>query len=216
MRLLIFGPPGCGKGTQSHNIAKTYKIVEIATGDIFETEMLRKTDLGRKIENIMKKGFLVSDDITNALVEKRLSQPDCRRGFIIDGYPRNVNQALYLERILDKLNEAIDAVIYLDILKDKLIERITNRRTCSNCQTTFNLLYNPPKNDNICDECGGELYISDLDKPEVTKTRLEIYATQTYPAFEYWRNKVTPIIVNADQKIGKVFEDIKQELKKIK
>lgn len=216
MRLLIFGPPASGKGTQSYNIAKYLNIVEISTGDIFEKEMLNQTELGKKIESFMKRGILVPDDITNSLVEKRLNQSACRKGYIIDGYPRTVNQSLELEKFLSKLNEKIDAVVYLNIPEDRLIERIKNRRTCSECQATFNLLTNPPKKDNVCDECGGRLYISELDKPEVIKIRLEVYRRETYPAFEYWKSRTKLIIVNGSQDIKKVFEDIKRGLKQMK
>ncbi|MBU1202064.1 MAG: adenylate kinase [Nanoarchaeota archaeon] len=204
MNLIIFGPQASGKGTQAEKIASNYQIIHISTGDIFRNNISKGTELGRIAKEIINKGNLVPDDITNKIVENRLAQKDCDKGFILDGYPRNYHQVEFL----DKLHRKITRVINLDVPREELIKRISNRRVCSDCKANYNLIYIKPKKQGLCDECEGTLVQRDDDKPKAIEKRLNIYDNQTKQLLDFYQKKGVLININGDQPIEKVFKDI--------
>lgn len=183
--LIIFGPPGAGKGTYTSSLSTLLKIAGISTGDIFREEIKRNSVLGRKVADFVKKGELVPDEITIDVLKKRVSEPNCQRGFILDGYPRTIAQAKALEKIAK-----IDAVIRIIVPEWIIIERLSNRRICGNCDAIYNLRHLKPKIEGVCDKCGGKLYQREDDKPEVIKERLKVYETQTQPLIDYYKRKL--------------------------
>ena len=202
--MIIFGPQASGKGTQAEKIASNYQIIHISTGDIFRNNISKGTELGRIAKEIINKGNLVPDDITNKIVENRLAQKDCDKGFILDGYPRNYHQVEFL----DKLHRKITRVINLDVPREELIKRISNRRVCSDCKANYNLIYIKPKKQGLCDECEGTLVQRDDDKPKAIEKRLNIYDNQTKQLLDFYQKKGVLININGDQPIEKVFKDI--------
>jgi len=186
--LIIFGPPGAGKGTYTARLAERLKIAGIATGDIFRNEVKRGTELGRRVRPFVNKGELVPDEITIGVLKERLPQPNSEKGFILDGYPRTMKQAKALDRMA-----RIDAVIRLIVPEWVIIERLSNRRVCRGCGTIFNVKYLKPRVEGVCDKCGGELYQREDDKPEVIRQRLTVHERQTQPLIEYYKDK-TPIL----------------------
>ena len=195
MKIVFLGPPGSGKGTYASRIAPKFNIPHISTGDIFREHLKKGTDIGKKIERVMKEGNLVSDDIVMEVVKERISRDDCKNGYIFDGFPRTLEQA----RMLDEMDN-IDVVINIVVPDDWVIKRITSRRTCRKCGKIYNVLFIRPKEEGKCDECGGELYVRDDEKEEVIKERLRVYKELTEPLIEYYRKKgllkdlVTPSI----------------------
>jgi len=186
--LIIFGPPGAGKGTYTSRLATRLGIVSIATGDMFREEIKRNTALGKKVADFVHKGALVPDEIVVGILEERIKEPSSKKGFILDGFPRTVQQAQALDKIAK-----IDAVIRLIVPEWIIIERLSNRRICSNCGEVYNIRYLKPKVEGVCDKCGGRLYQREDDKPEVVKERLKVYEKQTQPLIEYYKKK-TPIV----------------------
>jgi adenylate kinase len=192
--LIIFGPPGAGKGTYTSRLATRLKIASIATGDMFREEIKRNTTLGKKVADFVNKGALVPDNIVVDILEKRIKEPNSKKGFILDGYPRTVQQAQALEKIAK-----IDAVIQIIVPEWIIIERLSNRRICRNCGAIYNLRFIKPQIEGICDKCGGQLYQREDDKPEVIKERLKIYEKQTQPLIEYYKRKIPVIEVETPQ-----------------
>jgi adenylate kinase len=184
MNLVFLGPPGAGKGTVAKKIADEYGIPHISSGDLFRGEIKAQTALGKKVESILKSGELVPDDVTIDLVKSRLSQPDAENGFILDGFPRTTAQA-------DKLLEitTLDSVLNFLILDEAVIARLSGRRTCRNCGNMHHIEFMPPKQEGVCDVCGGELFIRDDDQPESITHRLKVYKEQTQPLIEYFSKK---------------------------
>ncbi len=195
MRIVLLGPPGAGKGTYASYFKEKYCIPHISTGDIFREEVAKGTELGKKIKEYLDKGLLVPDEIVIEVVRKRLSQPDCQRGFILDGFPRTINQA----KALDQMTK-IDAVIHLYVPLEVSIDRLSNRYICPKCNRIYNLKYNPPKNDLKCDYDGTPLIRRSDDTPEVIKKRYEIYYQTFKPILEYYREK--GILIEFDNTIG--------------
>ena len=216
MRLIIFGPPGAGKGTQAERIVKKTGIPHISTGDMFREAAAKQTELGRKVKEYMDKGELVPDDIVVKVVEERLKQPDCEKGFLLDGFPRTLIQAKALDEILERLKTRIDAVINLEVSEEEIIKRLSNRRVCKVCGAVYHLIFNPPKTPGKCDKCGGELYQRDDDKEEAIRNRLKVYQTQTQPLIEYYRKKEVLKNVNGNKSINDVEKEIENILKKLK
>lgn len=214
MKLLIMGRPGAGKGTQAVNIREYYNIPHISTGDIFRANLKEKTKLGLLAKEYMDKGQLVPDSLTNDLVKDRLSQADCKNGFLLDGFPRNIAQAQALDEFLKENNEALDAVLDIDVKPEVLIDRIVGRRVCKNCGATYHIKNNPSKQDGICDKCGGELMQRADDTYDTAYSRLKVYDEQTAPLLDYYRGQHLLKSVNGDQDFAKVFEDIKKVLAK--
>jgi len=212
VRIILLGPPGSGKGTQAKLLSKKYSIPHIAMGDILREEVAKKTPLGKKVNIYMSKGELVPDEIVIEVLKKRLQEADCVNGFILDGFPRTLNQAKALDNMLNELNLKIDAVIYIDVPDEEIMKRLSLRRTCKVCGRIYNLHYNPPKQDGKCDVCGGELIIRDDDKPEVIKNRLKVYNDQTKPLVNYYETHKLLIRINGVDPIDKVFQQIVKEL----
>ena len=188
MRLILVGPPGAGKGTQAVALAAHYKIPHISTGDIFRANLKNDTELGKKAQSFMDRGELVPDSVTNEMVKDRLGNSDVINGFLLDGFPRNTNQAEVLDAILLEKKMPLDAALELSIDNSEIVKRLSGRRTCRNCSATFHKDFEKPKVDGVCDKCNGELYQREDDKEEVITRRLEIYAQQTEPIISYYKN----------------------------
>ena len=187
MRLILVGPPGAGKGTQAVALAAHYKIPHISTGDIFRANLKNGTELGKQAQSFMDRGELVPDSVTNEMVKDRLGNSDLANGFLLDGFPRNTNQAEVLDVILKDKKMPLDAALELSIDNSEIIRRLSGRRTCRNCSATFHMDFEKPKVDGVCDKCNGELYQREDDKEEVITRRLEIYAQQTEPIISYYK-----------------------------
>jgi adenylate kinase len=187
MRLILVGPPGAGKGTQAVALAAHYKIPHISTGDIFRANLKNGTELGKQAQSFMDRGELVPDSVTNEMVKDRLGNSDVANGFLLDGFPRNTNQAEVLDVILKDKKMPLDAALELSIDNSEIIRRLSGRRTCRNCSATFHKDFEKPKVEGICDKCNGELYQREDDKEEVITRRLEIYAQQTEPIISYYK-----------------------------
>ena len=189
MNLILLGPPGAGKGTQAQMIVDRYHIPQISTGDILRAAVKEKTALGAKAKEFMDQGKLVPDELVIGIIEERLKEPDCRSGFILDGFPRTIAQAEALEPILAEMGKPIDHVINIEVDDEELVRRLTGRRTCRNCGAMFHLSFYPPKKDGSCDRCGGPLYQRGDDKEETIRTRLKEYQKQTAPLIQYYLEK---------------------------
>lgn len=189
MRLVLLGAPGAGKGTQAKMLIEKYKIPQISTGDILRKAVADGTPLGKEAKVIMDKGELVPDKIVLGLVDERVKQDDCKKGFILDGFPRNTVQAEALDKLLNDIKMPIDSALSVDVPKDDLMKRLTGRRTCKNCQQMYNVFYSPPKKDAVCDKCGGELFQRGDDKEDTIKKRLDVYDAQTAPLIDYYKKK---------------------------
>ena len=208
MNLVLMGLPGAGKGTQAEKIVEKYNIPHISTGDMFRAAIKGGTELGLKAKSFMDKGELVPDEVTIGIVRERLSKDDCKKGFLLDGFPRTVAQAEALENILSELNRPIDYVINVDVDKDILMERLTGRRICKECGATYHLVFNPPAKEDVCDRCGGELYQRADDNAETVQNRLDVNLKQTKPLLSFYEDKGTLRYINGQQDIKVVFEDI--------
>ncbi|MFZ5966772.1 MAG: adenylate kinase [Bacillota bacterium] len=208
MRLILLGPPGAGKGTQASGIVERYHIPHISTGDIFRKNIKEGTELGKKAKEYMDKGLLVPDELVVAIVEDRLSQQDCQEGFLLDGFPRTVNQAEALDRVLEHMNMALDKVINISVDKNVLVERAVGRRICKDCGATYHVKFNPPTREAVCDKCGGTLYQRADDNEETVSTRIEVYLNETQPLIAYYTNKGIIATIDGEQDIDKVFEDV--------
>jgi adenylate kinase len=189
MVILLFGPPGCGKGTQGAIITQALGIPSISTGEIFRAELKAGTPLGNAAKQIMASGGLVGDDIVNAMVQGRLAQPDCRKGFLLDGYPRTIPQAEFLDRLLRELGYPEPVIVYLDVPDAVLVARLTSRRQCPACGRIYNLLSQPPARDGLCDADGARLIQRDDDKEEVIRARLRAYTESTGPLIEFYSGR---------------------------
>jgi adenylate kinase len=212
MNLVLMGLPGAGKGTQAERIVEKYGIPHISTGDMFRAAIKEGTDLGLQAKSFMDKGDLVPDEVTIEIVRKRLSKEDCNQGFLLDGFPRMVAQAEALENILASLCKKIDFVINIDVDKEILMERLTGRRICKSCGSTYHLIFNPSAVEGVCDRCGGESYQRTDDNAETVQNRLEVNQKQTMPLLDFYESRGYLRIVNGQQDIRKVFDDLDQLL----
>ncbi len=208
MKLVILGPPGAGKGTQAEYIVKRYNIPHISTGDIFRENIKNNTELGKKAKSYMDKGLLVPDDLVIALVEDRLNKDDAKEGFLLDGFPRTVAQAVSLDSILDKNDDKLTKVINISVDPEILIERAVGRRVCKTCGMTYHIKFNPPKEEGVCDKDGTKLIQRDDDTEETVKTRISVYFDQTAPLIDYYRAQNLLIDIDGAKDIDKVFDDI--------
>ena len=208
MKIIMVGAPGAGKGTQAKRIAEKYGIPHVSTGDIFRANLKEGTELGLKAKVFMDKGALVPDEITIGMLMDRIHQADCKDGYVLDGFPRNIPQAEALTKALSEANESMDAVVDVDVPDENIMDRMSGRRTCRKCGEGYHTKYNPPKVDGICDVCGGELYIRDDDKPETVRKRLTVYHDQTQPLIDYYTKQGILKSVNGTQMMEKVFADI--------
>ena len=197
MRLVLVGPPGAGKGTQAEFIAEHFGIPKVSTGDIFRANVSGGTDLGRLAKKYMDAGDLVPDEVTNAMVRDRLAQPDASDGFLLDGFPRNVSQAGELDGMLDEIGAPLSVVLDLEVEHDEVVKRLSGRRTCKKCGHVWHLEYDPPSTPGICDRCGGDLYQRDDDQPDTVRHRLEVYAAQTAPLIDFYREREKLVSIDA-------------------
>uniref|UniRef100_A0A7C4CGW4 Adenylate kinase n=1 Tax=Fervidobacterium thailandense TaxID=1008305 RepID=A0A7C4CGW4_9BACT len=206
MNLIFLGPPGAGKGTYAKHVASKYGIPHISTGDIFREAITNGTELGKKVQDIVNSGQLVPDEITNALVEERLAKEDCANGFILDGYPRTVPQALALDEMLKKFRRELHGAIYFEVDEETVVRRISTRRVCSSCGRVYNVITLPPKVEGVCDECGGALIQRDDDKEDVVRNRYRVYIEKTSPLIEYYRNKNKLFTLDGRKSVEEVVE----------
>ena len=213
MNLLFMGPPGAGKGTQAERIVAEFQIPHISTGDAFRLAMSQGTPLGVEAKSYVDKGLLVPDEITNGIVRDRLSQSDCDKGFLLDGFPRTLAQAEALDKILHDLGRKIDNVINLTVDRNFLLARLTGRRICKSCGATYHVMFNPPKQAGVCDKCSGELYQRSDDTEEKVGTRLDEYLNKTAPLLDYYEKQGTLRSIDGEQEIGKVTADIHELLR---
>jgi adenylate kinase len=211
--VILFGPPGSGKGTQGKMIAEEIGIPHIATGDIMRQAISDGTELGLKVKEFVGKGLLVPDEIVIQIIEERLKKDDTKNGFILDGFPRTIPQAVALDELFQKINIQNYKIIWLDVPDEEIVKRISGRRTCKNCQAVYNIYFNPPKVDGICDVCGGELFIREDDKEEKVKKRLEVFREQTLPLIDYYQKVRKKIIkVSGVGSVDEIKERIKMEI----
>ena len=210
MHILLMGPPGAGKGTQAANLVKEFTISHISTGDMFRAAIKAGTELGKQAKACIDAGNL---EITIGIVRERLSQDDCKKGFILDGFPRTVEQADALTEILSDLGLKLKSVLDVNVPSADLVERAVGRRICKSCGATYHIKFNPSKVEGVCDECGGELFQRPDDTEETMKNRLSVYDAQTKPLIDYYTKAGLYVEVDGRQEIGKVFADIVDILK---
>ncbi len=204
MKIIMLGAPGAGKGTQAKMIAEKYGIPHISTGDIFRANLKEGTELGKKAKEYMDQGLLVPDELTVDLVVDRLQKEDCKKGFILDGFPRTIGQA----EALKNANQGLDYAINVDVPDENIIRRMGGRRACLECGATYHIVYNPTKTEGICDSCAKELVLREDDKPETVKKRLDVYHDQTQPLIEYYDKIGILKTVDGTQDMETVFHDI--------
>ena len=212
MRIVILGPPGSGKGTRAQLISKIYGIPVITTGDMLREAAAQNTESGRIADFYMKKGELVPDDIVVEVVEERLGRPDVEGGFILDGFPRNLAQARALDRILKKKGVSIDAVLKIDASTDSIIKRLSLRRSCPRCGAVYHLKYNPPRKDEVCDECGSGLIQRDDDREDIILYRMIVYEEQTRPILERYENMGKVRELNGEIEIDEIPGEVRRVL----
>ena len=214
MIIIMLGAPGTGKGTVATILQDKLNIKQVSTGDIFRKEIKEQTELGKLADSYISKGQLVPDDVTVNIVKERLEQDDVKNGIILDGFPRTIVQAQELDKILGKENKKVDLVINLTTQDEEIIERIVNRRVCSNpeCKTIYNTLLNPPKIEGICDKCGSKLITRDDDNEETVKRRLKNYFELTSPLIEYYEKQGNIYTALVSKTINKLGKDVAEEI----
>mgnify|MGYP003314321168 CR=1 FL=1 len=188
LRTILLGPPGAGKGTQAVNIVDKYGVPHISTGDIFRANIKNGTELGMEAKKYMDQGMLVPDELTVKILLDRVAKDDCVNGYVLDGFPRTIPQALVLDEALTKLGDKIDYAINVDVPDENIVKRMGGRRACLACGATYHIEHVPPKKEGICDKCGQELVLRDDDKPETVMNRLEVYHKQTQPLIDFYSN----------------------------
>jgi len=207
MNIVLFGPPGSGKGTQAKLLAERYGVPHISTGDILRGNLNNETELGLEAKTYMDRGELVPDDVLIGIIKDRLSQPDCASGFLLDGYPRTLPQAEALSNILSELGKNLDLVLNIDVPDEKLLKRLAGRRMCI-CGASYHILFNKPKQEGICDLCGSKLYQRDDDKEEAIMNRLDVYKNQTRPLIDHYTQAGVMLTINGAADIEVVFNEI--------
>ena len=208
LRVVLLGAPGAGKGTQARKLSEQFGVPQIATGDMFRSAVAQGTKMGMAAKNYMDRGELVPDDVTIGIVEERLAQPDAASGFVMDGFPRTAQQATAFDAMLAKMGRTLDAVIEIAVPREILVVRLTQRRTCSNCQTSYHLLSAPPKVEGVCDRCGGTLVQRDDDSEKTVLKRLAVYERQTEPLLSYYKGAGLRKTVDGTLSIDAVFAAI--------
>lgn len=215
MNLILMGLPGAGKGTQAEQIVEQYGVPHISTGDMFRAAIKEGTELGKKAKSYMDAGDLVPDEVTVGIVKERLGKDDCQNGFLLDGFPRTVPQAESLDQILNDLERNLDAVLYIEVEKDQLIARLTGRRVCESCGATYHVEFNPPKQSDVCDKCGGELKQRKDDSEDTVKARLEVNMEQQQPLLNFYESKGCLRKINGNQDIEDVYASVKGVLEDV-
>ena len=212
MKIIMLGAPGAGKGTQAKQIADKFQIPHISTGDIFRANIKEGTELGTKAKAFMDKGELVPDELTVQLVVDRIAKDDCKRGFVLDGFPRSIPQAEVLDETLAKMGEKMDYAIDVDVPDENIVNRMGGRRACVNCGATYHIVNVPTKVEGICDKCGSETILRDDDKPETVQKSLSVYHTQTQPLIEYYKKQGILKSVDGTLPMADVFKAIERIL----
>jgi adenylate kinase len=213
MRIVLMGPPGAGKGTQAKKLCEAFGVPQVSTGDILRAAVNQGTELGRKAKEYMDQGLLVPDEVITGIVKERLRENDAEKGFILDGFPRTIPQAESLEKILEEMEVKLDAVINIVVPREELIERFTGRRVCEVCGSTYHVKYNPPRQQGICDKCGGRLIERADDDVKTVEKRIDVYERETKPLIDYYKNKNLLANIDGNRPIEEVFEEIKGLLK---
>jgi adenylate kinase len=211
MKLVIFGPPSAGKGTQAQKLSKQYSVPQVATGDLLRKAVADKTPLGLKIKSYLDQGKLGPDEVIVQLIKERVAKPDCKNGFLLDGFPRTMGQAKELERMTD-----IDLVLSIVVDFESLVERAVGRRTCPKCSAVYHIKFNPPMNEGICEKCGSKLIQRDDDKEETVRNRLKVYQEQTAPLVEYYRKKGKLVDIDGAGGIDAVFAQMVDAISHLK
>lgn len=211
------GLPGAGKGTQAEKIVEDFKVVHISTGDMFRAAMANKTEIGLKAKGFIDKGELVPDDVTEGIVQERLSEDDVQKdGYMLDGFPRTLEQANALQTIAKNVNKPIDAVIYIDVKPETLVDRLSGRYICSKCGATYHKIYNPTKVEGTCDVCGGhDFYQREDDKPATVKNRLKVNIEMNTPLIDFYDKLNLLHKINGEQEIDEVYNEVKKVLQSL-
>lgn len=213
MKIVLLGPPGAGKGTQAANLKNELNIPHISTGDIFRSNIKNGTDLGKEVQDYLAKGELVPDELTTSIVWDRLDQEDCKDGFLLDGFPRTINQAIALKEGLEERNMELDAVVNIHVPAQVLIKRLSGRRVCTGCGATYHVDSNPTAVDGVCDKCSSDVIQRSDDSEETVRNRIEVYEKETAPLIDFYRNEGLIRSFDGTQDINAITEDILQSLK---
>ena len=208
MRIVLLGAPGAGKGTQAKILIEKYGMPQISTGDLLRAAVGAGTALGKEAKSFMDKGELVPDSVVLGMVEERLKQDDCKKGYILDGFPRNTAQAEALDKMLAALNMSLTAALSVDVPFEDLMKRLTGRRTCKGCGQMYNIFFKAPAKEGVCDKCSGELFQRDDDKEATIKKRLEVYTAQTEPLIGYYKSKGIVKTVSGTGSIDDIFKKV--------
>lgn len=216
MNIILLGPPGAGKGTQALKIREKFSLVHISTGDILRSNVKENTDLGKEAASYMESGRLVPTELVLRLIEDRLKKDDVKQGIMLDGFPRNLEQASFLDEVLEKLNLKIDKVINIKVDKTLLTKRITGRRTCGKCMSSYHIDFNPPTDENICNQCSSELIQRPDDIEETVVNRIEVYEKETLPLSEFYTKQNKIIDIDGSRSVEDVFSQIENALEDVK
>ena len=208
MILILLGPPGAGKGTQAALVSQQAGVAHVATGDLFRENIRNQTELGLQAKAFVDKGALVPDELTVRMLLDRLDRPDTQKGVLLDGFPRTVDQARALDDALKQRGQAVDQVLYINVGEEEVVRRLAGRWTCRQCGAVYHQVFSPPKEPGKCDQCGGELYQRDDDKPETVRNRLGVYTQQTAPLIDYYKGQGKLLEVNGEQEAGAVGTDL--------
>ena len=208
MKIIMLGAPGAGKGTQAKMLADKYDTPHISTGDIFRANIKNETELGTKAKEYMDQGLLVPDELTVSLVVDRIKQDDCSKGYILDGFPRTIPQAESLDKALEALDDKIDFAVNVEVPDENIVRRMSGRRACVACGSTYHIVHIPTKEEGICDRCGKELILREDDKPETVQKRLGVYHEQTQPLIDYYQKKNVLAEVDGTKDMNDVFDAI--------
>jgi adenylate kinase len=212
MRIVLLGAPGAGKGTQAKILIDKYGMPQISTGDLLRAAVAAGTPLGKEAKSYMDKGELVPDSVVLGMVQERLKQDDCKKGYILDGFPRNTAQAEALDKMLASLSMSLTAALSVDVPLEDLMKRLTGRRTCKSCGQMYNIYFKAPAKEGVCDKCSGELFQRDDDKEATIKKRLEVYTAQTEPLIGYYKNKGILKSVSGTGSIDEIFKKVTEVL----
>ena len=212
MFIVLLGAPGSGKGTVGKIIAEDLKLAHISTGDLFRENLKNETELGKEAKQYMDKGELVPDEVTIKMLKERLNGDDVENGAVLDGFPRTGVQAVSLDNLLKEMNAKVDMALNIDVPFDEIVERIANRRSCKGCSEIYNVVFNPPKVEGICDKCGGELYQREDQKPEVVENRLQVYSKTAEELINHYKKANILYDAKAGDKVGKTSYDVAKEV----
>ena len=216
MNLVLLGPPGAGKGTQADLLIEGYSICHVSTGDILRKSVREGTELGKKAKSFMDKGELVPDEVVIGIVRERLNENDCKSGFLLDGFPRTINQAKALQESLRAEGQDLDAVLYMKVDEKELIKRLSGRRTCTACGKVYHIEFSMPESEGVCNDCGGELVLREDDKEESVKRRFEVFIGETEPLINFYKEKDLLREVDGKRPPTEVYQTIKGTLEEIR